>query len=314
MRALVVANPADRDPGLVGARLTELGWRLGEVDRERPAELPGLEGVDLVVSLGSDWSVYEPSVRSEVAAEAALLAAAHRRGVPVLGICWGAQVLAHALGGSVKPAPSPEVGWLAVRPTPGSPVPVGPWFQWHGDRFGVPPGARTLATSPLAPQAYVCGPQLRHPVPPRDDRGHARCAGSPGRGRAGTGWSATPTACWRRRQPSGTRPPSAPAGCSTGSSRTWPGGPGGQEKAPQPGEPGPPGLPRRTKLPSAAGGPGPRTGRTRPPPADPLRRRISCPPLPSRCRPPAGAGAAGARCAVRCGPRPARRSDRPGTG
>jgi GMP synthase-like glutamine amidotransferase len=157
MRALVIANPADRNPGLVGARLVERGWRLEEADRERPNELTGPDGVDLVLSLGSDWSVYQPSVRSEVEAEAALLAAAHRRGTPVLGICWGAQILAHALGGAVGPAPVPEVGWHRVWATAGSPVPSGPWFQWHGDRFEPPPGARLLATSPRAPQAFVGG-------------------------------------------------------------------------------------------------------------------------------------------------------------
>lgn len=62
-----------------------------------PDEL--LDGVDLVLPLGSDWSVYADHVADQVAAECGLLTAAHHRAIPILGICFGGQPLAHAVGG-----------------------------------------------------------------------------------------------------------------------------------------------------------------------------------------------------------------------
>jgi GMP synthase-like glutamine amidotransferase len=78
----------------------------------------------------------------------------------VLGICFGAQHLARALGGTVAPAPRMEVGWLDVETLAPEVVPPGPWFQWHRDAFTVPPGAELLARSPVGPQAYRLGPHL----------------------------------------------------------------------------------------------------------------------------------------------------------
>ena len=108
-----------------------------------------LDGVDLVLPLGSDWSVYADHVADQVAAECGLLTAAHHRAIPILGICFGGQLLAHALGGSVGPIDRPEIGWCE-----------GPWAQWHLDGFVVPPGAVELARSPSGPQAFLIGRTL----------------------------------------------------------------------------------------------------------------------------------------------------------
>lgn len=156
VRALLVANASDADPGFVGERLRHHGWAFDECHRERPAEWPALGGHDLVLLLGSDWSVYWSRVAGQVAAEAALVRAAHDRDVPVFGICFGSQLIAHALGGSVERAPRPEIGWLTVE----SDVPAiggGPWMQWHSDRFAVPPGFVELARSDVGPQAVLSG-------------------------------------------------------------------------------------------------------------------------------------------------------------
>lgn len=160
MRALVVANSYDGDPGFVGQRLVERGYSLVACHREQPSAWPSLDDVDLVLPLGSDWSVYWDHVQSSVLAEAELLRAAHIRGIPILGICFGGQMLAHSLGGSVSRAPEPEIGWYDVS----SGVPAlegdGPWFQWHADRFTAPPAAELLAASPLAEQAFRIGRSL----------------------------------------------------------------------------------------------------------------------------------------------------------
>jgi GMP synthase-like glutamine amidotransferase len=74
--------------------------------------------------------------------------------VPVLGICFGGQALAAALGGSVRPARTAEVGWVTVASTDPL-IEPGPWFQFHHDEWTVPPQARELARTAVASQAFV---------------------------------------------------------------------------------------------------------------------------------------------------------------
>jgi GMP synthase-like glutamine amidotransferase len=158
VRALVLANEGDADPGFVGERLSAAGFRFHPCRRGVDAEWPALRGIDLVLSLGSDWSVYWDHVAAAVNAEAALLREACARGVPVLAICFGGQVLSHALGGTVGPALRPEIGWHVVHSDVAALA--GTWFQWHSDRFTPPPGIAPLAHSPVAVQAYVAGRAL----------------------------------------------------------------------------------------------------------------------------------------------------------
>lgn len=152
----MIANAADADPGFVGERLRHHGYAFDECHRERPDQWPSLDGHDLVLLLGSDWSVYWPHIADEVAAEVALVRSAHERGTPVFGICFGSQMIAHALGGRVERAPRPEIGWLAVESDVGA-IATGPWMQWHSDRFTVPPGFDRLAHSDVGPQAVRSG-------------------------------------------------------------------------------------------------------------------------------------------------------------
>ena len=163
MRAVLVANVDDVDPGLVGRALRRRGFAFVEYLREQHDRWPSLDGASLVVSLGSSWSTYWDDVREPVFAEQRLMTDAVARGIPVLGICFGAQQLATVLGGDVSRAPVPEIGWHPVRPIAESAAEVpacmvdGPWMQWHYDRFSVPPGATVLADSPAGPQAIRAG-------------------------------------------------------------------------------------------------------------------------------------------------------------
>jgi GMP synthase-like glutamine amidotransferase len=158
MRALLVGNSDDCDPGFTGERFRHHGYAFTECHRDRPGEWPELDGADLVMLLGSEWSVYWPHVAESVAAELALIRAAHARGVPVYGICFGAQSIAAALGGTVERAREPEIGWYdnIVSDIPEI-IATGPWMQWHSDVVTLPPGAEELARSPVCPQAYRIG-------------------------------------------------------------------------------------------------------------------------------------------------------------
>jgi GMP synthase-like glutamine amidotransferase len=80
--------------------------------------------------------------------------------VPVLGLCFGGQLMARALGGQSFRAGRSEIGWLPVRTNDPELIAEGPWFQWHFDTFTLPPGARLLAETDVGPQAYLIGRSL----------------------------------------------------------------------------------------------------------------------------------------------------------
>ncbi|MFF4503572.1 type 1 glutamine amidotransferase [Streptomyces sp. NPDC001401] len=170
MRALVIQHDHMTEPGLVGARLVERGYELTTVtvvpEHRHHApdvvfDFPDAADWDLVVSLGAPWSVYdEAAVGSWIGGELALLRKAHHLGVPVLGVCFGAQALTTALGGSVEPSPRAEIGWTEIDTYDASLVGRGPWMQWHYDRCVPPPGTEELARNEVGVQAFRVGRSL----------------------------------------------------------------------------------------------------------------------------------------------------------
>ncbi len=157
MRALLVANQLDCDAGYIGDRFRSHGFSFGECHRETLADWPQLDGHDLVLLLGSEWSVYWPENKASVQQESALVRTAHDRGVPVFGICYGSQMVAHALGGTVERAREPEVGWFDITSDIPDAAAPGPWMQWHYDCFTPPPGAEELGRSSAGSQMVRLG-------------------------------------------------------------------------------------------------------------------------------------------------------------
>lgn len=151
---LVVGNTDDPDAGYVGDRLAARGLALSQVWREDglPSEPP--TGTAAVLLLGSEWSVAHPVAPDVLAAECALVRSAAELEVPVLGLCYGAQVLAHAFGGRVSVAPQPEVGLVSVETTDEASVPSGPWWAFHSDVIDPPPDARVVARNTCGVQAF----------------------------------------------------------------------------------------------------------------------------------------------------------------
>lgn len=161
MRVIVVKHHDIDDAGLVAdafrARGAELSVHLVPAD----GKLPALDGADHVVVLGAAWSVYDhAAIGHWIGDELAWLRAADAAGMPVLGICFGAQALAAALGGQVEAAPRAEIGWTHVETHDPELIEAGPWLSFHGDRFLPPPGARLLARTQVCAQAFTLGRHL----------------------------------------------------------------------------------------------------------------------------------------------------------
>ncbi len=85
------------------------------------------------------------------------MATAVHRGVPVLGVCFGAQLLAEVLGGSVERAERTELGWGEIRTDDPGLIGPGPWLNWHHDAITCPPTAVALAHTESALQAFIDG-------------------------------------------------------------------------------------------------------------------------------------------------------------
>jgi GMP synthase (glutamine-hydrolysing) len=132
--------------------LREAGLVLDEHDLLAGAALPDLDAVDGILSFGGDQSVREIESHPYLLAEAELLREAHRRELPVLGVCLGAQLLAHALGGEVRRLERRLLEWSELEPLPAAAGdPLGralprPVFalHWNEDSFEPPPGAVEL--------------------------------------------------------------------------------------------------------------------------------------------------------------------------
>jgi GMP synthase (glutamine-hydrolysing) len=114
---------------------------------------------DMLVSLGSEFAAFDDSI-PWLQKEKRLLLEATDADVPVLGICFGGQLLARVLGGESFRGEVAEIGWLPVRTQDERFISSGPWFQWHFDTFTAPPGASLIADSVAGPQAFAIGPSL----------------------------------------------------------------------------------------------------------------------------------------------------------
>ena len=165
VRVLQHAEP--EIPGLIGEILEDRGVEL-EVVRPFAGDPVATDPIALqgLVVMGGPMGVYEAARFPHLNDETELIRNAVARGIPVLGVCLGSQLLAAALGARVEPGVK-EIGWFPVHLTPEAAADplfegLGPTFtpfHWHGDRFDLPPGAVSLARSDrTACQAFRHGP------------------------------------------------------------------------------------------------------------------------------------------------------------
>lgn len=144
-------------PGYLGTYLEEHGYPYEVICLDKGIAVPeDLNDVAALVFMGGPGDVNEPT--GWMKQELDLIRHAADRGIPMLGICLGAQLISEALGGSVMPGARLEVGWHPVEQ--GADVSASGWFtglpsqfevfQWHAHTFSLPPGAVALLSSKCA--------------------------------------------------------------------------------------------------------------------------------------------------------------------
>lgn len=158
-RVLFVQNGDTDQPGLFADVLQERGVALDVAHAWRGEKLPSIAGYAGLAVGGGAMSAYEKEEYPFLAEEEKLIREAQSAGMPVLGLCLGAQLMAAAFGGKVFANRAKEIGFQDVRFTPaaeqdplwrGHTSTFNP-VHWHGDTFTLPPGAVHLASSDLTP-------------------------------------------------------------------------------------------------------------------------------------------------------------------
>ncbi len=166
MRALAIVHETDTGPGVFAEAALARGVTIDRWLISHEAAPPADPNrYDAVMVFGGSQNADQVAQHRWLETEHAVLERLLEREVPVLGVCLGAQLLAQAAGGTVRPATRPEIGWREVRITDEAqddPVlgALGPSFsalEWHSYEFLLPPGATALARSEACLQACRIG-------------------------------------------------------------------------------------------------------------------------------------------------------------
>jgi GMP synthase-like glutamine amidotransferase len=158
-RTLILQHEEPTPPGLMTEWLNEQSARVDVLRIDEVEVDLRVRDYDLIVSLGSEFAAFDDSIPF-VQREVKVFNEAIEGDVPILGLCFGGQMLARVLGSRIFRSEHAEIGWLPVRTRDPKLVSTGPWFQWHFDSFAPPPGATLIAETDAGPQAFVAGRSL----------------------------------------------------------------------------------------------------------------------------------------------------------
>ncbi len=165
MKALIVEHNHVSPAGPIAQAFESRGFEVEHVlvvpgeRRDSPNvdfTFPDPREFDVLIPMGAPWGAWDDEkIGKWLQPELEWLREADRVGTPVFGICFGGQLLARAHGGSVEHAPESEIGWIPVETDEPELVSGGPWFQFHYDRWVLPPQAREVARTAKSSQAFV---------------------------------------------------------------------------------------------------------------------------------------------------------------
>jgi GMP synthase-like glutamine amidotransferase len=169
-RVIFIEHDHVSDGGPIWAQFERRGYEITRfiiVDEENAKtpnvtpDWPDLLSFDAVVVMGAPYAAYDDErIGNWLLPQVQKMREVHNAGIPIMGICFGGQLMSRVLGGTVSRSPLAELGWFEIDSVDESLVPRGPWFQYHWDRFTFPPGSTEIARNELCPQAYVFGRTL----------------------------------------------------------------------------------------------------------------------------------------------------------
>ncbi len=167
-RALIVRHVPFE--GIAGFRepVEAAGYELERIDVADPDfSRTNFNAPDLLILMGGPMGVYERDEHPWIDCEIDRLASRVSLGLPTLGVCLGAQMIAAAMGQQVHAGPLKEVGFApvtlhdAAADSPLRHVADVPVLHWHGDTFPLPKGVELLAsTDAYHHQAFRRGPEI----------------------------------------------------------------------------------------------------------------------------------------------------------
>lgn len=164
MRAHYLQHAPFENLGAIEGWLREQGYGITSTHLYMDDLLPHLDEIDLLIIMGGPMSVNDEAEYPWLVEEKAFIRSVIDAGLPVLGVCLGAQLIANVMGARVYPNSQPEIGWYPVRAvqqleadrvTLPSEATV---LHWHGETFELPVGAVRLASSDICEnQAFQIG-------------------------------------------------------------------------------------------------------------------------------------------------------------
>ena len=165
MKALFIQHDHVSPTGPVSERLRHHGFEIEErlvVSQDNfgspnvSYEFPDFNDYDVIIPMGAPWGAWDDAcIGNWLLPEIEWIRQAVSSGKPVLGICFGGQLIARAMGGSVAPGAKGEIGWTYIFSDRQDLVSNGPWFQFHYDHWQVPPTAIEIARNPVSSQAFL---------------------------------------------------------------------------------------------------------------------------------------------------------------
>jgi GMP synthase-like glutamine amidotransferase len=155
MKLHYLQHESFEDPAAILSWAREKRWRVSKTMLFREHAFPDPSAIDWLIVMGGSMGVYDEKRYPWLVREKEFIAEAIERGKKVIGVCLGAQLISHVLGGVVCRNEHEEIGWFPVTLTEegGTTEIFADFlqtfnaFHWHADTFTIPQKAQRLAES-----------------------------------------------------------------------------------------------------------------------------------------------------------------------